>query len=386
MAPPKANLTDLIGKYVDLQEITNATAFFAELSSRLRDARLTERNFQVQEKVSRVSSRSPWPNARSPSRSSAATAARLPALFGILAALATGPGLGQPASACAESVAMVRTALAEQGLDAAIAVYKARVFADCLGPEQGEVARALALRYLPLIATADASGTAPAAKLDIVRRGLALDATAWQRAELEGDLTQAAAAAPEPADFAAAFAAYRAALRTMTDGPAGQTPPRTDEIDRVARKMEQAGLLSEQVVPGAAGLEVVDSKAARNLTAISRLARPVYFREGTPEFTEMGSQAAAEILAMLRSRDMPGVRVIGHADARGSAAANERLSRARAQALVRYLERNGYPPGRATAEGRGSREPYPLTPIAGVTFTQPQRWQLDRRVEVEIRP
>ena len=50
MAPANARITDLTSKYAELQEIPDAEAFFAELSGRLREARLTERNFQVQEK------------------------------------------------------------------------------------------------------------------------------------------------------------------------------------------------------------------------------------------------------------------------------------------------------------------------------------------------
>ena len=311
--------------------------------------------------------------------------ARLPALLTLAAVFGAGPGLGQPAPSCPASVALVRSTLAEQGLDAAIEVYKTRVLADCPGPEQAGVARALALRHLPAIADAQAAGVPPAALLELLRRGLALDRTAWQLREVEGDLIQAAATPATPADFAAAFTAYQAALLGMSNLRPGQTPPRSDEVDRVGRKMEQAGLLSERPIPDMPGPAGSATETARSFT-VTRIAQPIYFRENTASFTDLGRQAAAEVLAMLRSRGFPQVRVIGHTDIRGSVAANDRLSLARARAVVRFLEQNGYPPNRARAEGRGSRDPYQPVPITGVTFTQAQRWQMDRRVEVVIMP
>jgi outer membrane protein OmpA-like peptidoglycan-associated protein len=275
--------------------------------------------------------------------------------------------------------------LATQGLDAAINTYRTRVLLDCLGSEQAEAARALALRHLPVVAAAEAADAAPADRLQLVRRGLSLDGTVWQLHEVAGDLVQAAAAVPGPSDFAAALADYQAALRSMTSQPAGQPAPAADDVNRVAQKAEQAALLSGQAVSGASRLDALAATTARSFTVV-RVSQPVYFREGTADLTELGQQAAAGMLAMLRSRGMPRVRVIGHADSRGTVAANDRLSLARAQAVVRYLQQNGYQPGRATAEGRGSREPYKPLPIAGVTFTQDQRWQMDRRVEVVITP
>lgn len=296
-------------------------------------------------------------------------------LAAVMLGVAPGSCLAQTLP-CAASVALVRTVLAEQGLDAAIRIYSARVMSDCLGREQAAVARALAQRHLPAVAAAEAGGAPPSAQLQIVRRGLALDGTAWQLRELEGDLIQAAAASPGTSEFAAASASYLAAMQHMTAPQDGQSPPRTDEVARVASKIEQTSLLSERVSPEAIG---------RILTVV-RVAQPIYYKEGRAEFTELGHLAVAELLAMLRSRGMPAVRLLGHTDARGSPAANDRLSLARAQAVVTYLEQNGYPPGRATAEGRGSRDPYQPVPIAGVTFTQAQRWQMDRRVDVVLTP
>lgn len=51
------------------------------------------------------------------------------------------------------------------------------------------------------------------------------------------------------------------------------------------------------------------------------------------------------------------VRVVGHTDSQGPAAANDVLSLARANSVRRHLESKGVAPARLQAEGLGSREP-----------------------------
>jgi len=58
-------------------------------------------------------------------------------------------------------------------------------------------------------------------------------------------------------------------------------------------------------------------------------------------------------------RDNPGLRVTveGHTDSVGSAAYNQKLSERRAQAVKRYLVRQGIDPSRITTEGYGKSRP-----------------------------
>lgn len=76
----------------------------------------------------------------------------------------------------------------------------------------------------------------------------------------------------------------------------------------------------------------------------------------TPE-----SQGALDTVAKaLQSDALAGLtfRVEGHADARGDADANQKLSQARAESVVNYLTtKHGVLPERLTAQGKGSSEP-----------------------------
>ena len=58
-------------------------------------------------------------------------------------------------------------------------------------------------------------------------------------------------------------------------------------------------------------------------------------------------------------RDNPDLRVTveGHTDSVGSAAYNQKLSERRAQAVKRYLVRQGIDPSRITTEGYGKSRP-----------------------------
>lgn len=69
------------------------------------------------------------------------------------------------------------------------------------------------------------------------------------------------------------------------------------------------------------------------------------------------------------------LRVVGHADDRGSLAENDVTSLARAATVVRHFESQGVAPARLQAEGRGEREP---------EATNAQRYgrELNRRVDL----
>ena len=71
------------------------------------------------------------------------------------------------------------------------------------------------------------------------------------------------------------------------------------------------------------------------------------------------------------------VRVIGHADERGSAYSNLLLSKARAQAVANILILNGVPQNQIEIIAKG--DTLPLTRAQG-----PQAWDQNRRVEVEL--
>lgn len=93
--------------------------------------------------------------------------------------------------------------------------------------------------------------------------------------------------------------------------------------------------------PGKANLLIVFDTASASLTAESRAALDTVARA-------MQSDALAGLT----------FRVEGHADARGDADSNMKLSQARAESVVHYLEtQHAILPERLTAQGKGSSEP-----------------------------
>lgn len=66
--------------------------------------------------------------------------------------------------------------------------------------------------------------------------------------------------------------------------------------------------------------------------------------------------------------------LIGHTDPRGSDQLNERLGQKRADDVRCYLIDQGIAPDRVTAETAGKRE----------ASDDPNRWETDRRVEIQL--
>lgn len=85
----------------------------------------------------------------------------------------------------------------------------------------------------------------------------------------------------------------------------------------------------------------------------------ITFRTGSSELTPESIAMMSKVAAALQSDRLAGFafRVEGHADPRGEDTANQRLSQARAESVVRHLvDKFGVLPERLTPVGRGSSE------------------------------
>jgi outer membrane protein OmpA-like peptidoglycan-associated protein len=115
-----------------------------------------------------------------------------------------------------------------------------------------------------------------------------------------------------------------------------------------------------------------------------RLPVKLLFQPGKTSFNAVGDlpqqyQMWIGSLAQQAGRTSTCVRIVGHTSRTGSASANERLSRQRAEAIQRMLEQNNRTLGtRLTATGVGSKEA-----LVGLG-TDDQRDALDRRVEFRV--
>jgi outer membrane protein OmpA-like peptidoglycan-associated protein len=104
----------------------------------------------------------------------------------------------------------------------------------------------------------------------------------------------------------------------------------------------------------------------------------LYFVEGKDEFTDESKKIIDSVFAEIASRPVPDVLVVGHTDKVGTDAANDVLSRQRAEVVRRALIARGIAPGNVVVVGRGKREP--LVPTAdGVAEAR------NRRVEILVR-
>ena len=90
-----------------------------------------------------------------------------------------------------------------------------------------------------------------------------------------------------------------------------------------------------------------------------------------------------DLVSKLQGVNLEVIIVVGHTDNVGAAAANQRLSLARAEAVKKYLVSKGIEPNRIYTEGKGEKQPIKACPkMSGkalISCLQP-----NRRVEIEV--
>lgn len=109
--------------------------------------------------------------------------------------------------------------------------------------------------------------------------------------------------------------------------------------------------------------------------SITDLARALYFNSGKSTFTTESLVRLEEISGILNKYTSSKFRVEGHTDSTGSASVNDKLSQSRAEAVMDYLIKNGFPADMITAKGYGSANPI------GDNSTSKGR-QANRRVDI----
>ncbi len=109
------------------------------------------------------------------------------------------------------------------------------------------------------------------------------------------------------------------------------------------------------------------------------LQNEVLFDFGKAEVKPAFAPTLDKLAAVLVKYDRSFATVVGHTDAVGSEAFNQRLSERRAEAVVDALVARGVAPGRMSAAGRGEGEP------RADNASEAGR-QLNRRVEILVTP
>ncbi|HET9655677.1 MAG TPA: OmpA family protein [Kineosporiaceae bacterium] len=121
----------------------------------------------------------------------------------------------------------------------------------------------------------------------------------------------------------------------------------------------------------------VDDGAA--VTAALRTLDAITFRTGYSTPSRADEVIIARVAAILRDHSSVRVQVCGFTDDVGPADLNDRLSVARAQAVLRQLVRTGVDPSRLTPAGFGERDPR-------LPNTSPENRAANRRVEFRLLP
>ena len=115
---------------------------------------------------------------------------------------------------------------------------------------------------------------------------------------------------------------------------------------------------------------VVDSK-------IKALEAPVRFQTNSTVITRSSYPALNKMVQALKTNPDYQLRIIGHADSRGTEEYNQGLSERRAQAVQRYFTGKGVDASRVVTEGRGEGEP-------AKPNTTPANMSRNRRVEFDF--
>jgi outer membrane protein OmpA-like peptidoglycan-associated protein len=104
----------------------------------------------------------------------------------------------------------------------------------------------------------------------------------------------------------------------------------------------------------------------------------VFFDTGRATIKEASFALLDDVAAILvEYPDIRRIQIEGHTDSRGRASTNKRLSQARADSVMKYLEGKGVEPGRMVAVGFG--EDRPIDPANNAAA-----WEQNRRVEFVI--
>jgi outer membrane protein OmpA-like peptidoglycan-associated protein len=191
--------------------------------------------------------------------------------------------------------------------------------------------------------------------------------------------------------FAEAAQAYDRAIEIIKNETLTPTAPSKFDIEGLIERAGEGRLLAASG-EGAGGQQkfVKTAKDQRDGTLggmYSRSVRgivpravpvPITFEYRTTAFTEVGQDAARELLDALKEQSPSGIVLIGHTDARGTAEFNMKLSQDRANAVASFLQQNGLSIPVET-DGKGANEPLHLSDSSGLS--EEDIYALNRRVE-----
>lgn len=277
---------------------------------------------------------------------------------------------------CLELAKSLKVALSDSNLEEARRNYES-IWREpgCDEQFKNRVARSVALLHVLLAQRAIEAGASANSQQGILRQGLGY-ARAWQLLAMLGDITH------DRADFDQATVYYQEALKVIDDPIDTPKPPLEAEIERIFQRAVQSRMLATsypQTPRSRSGSP--SGLAAHSIRGykITRVPIPVTFHTGSAEFTDKGLRAVDDMSEYLKIQNSEKITIVGHTDPRGEEQYNFELSRKRVEAVERFLRDRGFA-GDINLVAKGESERFPVDDQSA--FTQAQRWQLDRRVEL----
>jgi outer membrane protein OmpA-like peptidoglycan-associated protein len=191
--------------------------------------------------------------------------------------------------------------------------------------------------------------------------------------------------------FAEAAQDYDLAIEIIKNETLTPAAPSKFDIDGLIDRSGQARLLAANNTDATEGDRFVKTAKdhrdgtlggiySRSVRGIEPRAIPVpitfEYRKAT--FTDVGQDAARELLEALQEQNPARILLIGHTDVRGTAEFNMKLSRDRAAAVAAFLQQNGLTIPIET-DGKGANEPMHLSDTSGLS--EEDIYALNRRVE-----
>lgn len=191
--------------------------------------------------------------------------------------------------------------------------------------------------------------------------------------------------------FAEAARSYDRAIEIIKNESLTPNAPSAFEIQGVIDRAAQARLLAANARQGEKGpifvktarnerdgtLGGVYSESVRGIVPRA-VPVPITFEYNKTDFTDIGTQAAQELLTVLNEQRPSRLTLVGHTDVRGTPEYNLKLSKDRAAAVAKFLREHGLAIP-VTVVGKGETEPMRIIDASGLT--QDDIYALNRRVE-----
>lgn len=297
-----------------------------------------------------------------------------------MAIVAMAANISIAAADCDLLVAGFERAVAEKSIDAAKRAA-GDIANDIVCGERAEEFQTKYFQFLIALADSPATATEERKRALAAAEDTVLVTGTWRMASALGDVYFRLSDRPK------AFAWYEKSLSFMTSRPA--TKATADEKQALLDKAGAAKSGSHEQVAESQWLQStreLDGRVGgmyapgllREVEVLS-VPLPVRFYTDEARFTPEGEAAVAELAQAANEQQLSILKLVGHADPRGSVQHNLDLSRRRVEAVRAELARRGIR-ARIDIDWKGSQQPFNAK-VLPYDPSQEELWALDRRVE-----